>query len=108
MNIGGHLLENVKFMSNEIQKVESKIGWLSKMVRYWIQDAVKSHKKGTLHRQLGVPMNKRIPKVLLSHIKSADIGKTVRNPSKTGRRRVKVTGLLKKRAVLAHTLRRFK
>jgi hypothetical protein len=78
------------------------------MARYWIQDAVSKHKKGSLHKQLGVPMNKRIPKRLLSRIKSADIGKTVHNPSRTGKRRVKVTGLLKKRAVLAYTLRRFK
>jgi hypothetical protein len=78
------------------------------MGKYWIKDAVKAHKKGTLHKQLGVPMNKRIPKRLLSRIKSAPLGKTVRNPTKTGCRRVKVTGLLKKRAVLAHTLRELK
>lgn len=78
------------------------------MPKYWIHDAVKAHKKGTLHRQLKVPMDKKIPKRLLSKIKGAEIGKTVRNPSKVGKRRVKVTGLLKKRAVLAHTLRGLK
>jgi len=74
------------------------------MVRYWIQGALRAHKKGSLHKQLGVPQDKRIPKRLLSRIKTAPIGKTIRNPARTGKRRLKVTGLLKKRAVLAHTL----
>jgi len=52
-------------------------------------------------------MDKTIPKSLLSKIKRAEIGDTVRNPTETGKRRVKVTRLLKKRAVLAHILRRF-
>ena len=73
----------------------------------WIQDALSGHAEGSLHRQLGVPKDKTIPKSLLAKIKRAEIGDTVRNPAKTGKRRVKVTGLLKKRAVLAHTLRRF-
>jgi len=76
--------------------------------KLWIQDAVSKHKKGTLHKQLGVPNSKKIPKSLLTKIKHAKIGKTVKNPSKTGKRRVKVTRLLKKRSVLAHTLRRLK
>lgn len=76
--------------------------------KLWIQDALKKHKKGTLHRQLGVPQDKKIPKSLLARIKRTDVGKTVKNPTKTGKRRIKITGLLKKRAVLAHTLRGFK
>lgn len=76
--------------------------------KLWIQDAIKKGKKGSLHRQLGVPQGKRIPKSLLAKIKSMEIGGTVKNPTKTGKRKVKVTTLLKKRAVLAHTLRRFK
>lgn len=75
------------------------------MVKYWIQKSLKKHKRGSLHKQLGVPMDTKIPKALLTRIKNADIGKTIKNPSKTGKRRIKVTGLLKKRAVLAHTLR---
>jgi len=78
------------------------------MARYWIQDALRRHKRGSLHRQLEVPNGKRIPMRLLSKIKSAEVGKTVTNPTKTGKRKVKVTGLLKKRAVVAHTLRKFK
>lgn len=76
--------------------------------KYWIQDAVKKGKKGSLHRQLGVPKNKTIPKALLNKIKATPIGKKIKNPAKTGKRRVKVTRLLKKRAVLAHTLRELK
>jgi len=72
----------------------------------WIQKALK--KKGALHKQLGIPANAKIPKTLLAKIKSAPIGKTVKNPTKVGKRKFKVTGLLKKRAVLAYTLRKFK
>jgi len=75
------------------------------MVTKWIQKALKKHRKGSLHRQLKVPQDKKIPKALLTKIKNAEIGDTVRNPSSTGKRKVKVTGLLKKRAVVAHTLR---
>jgi len=76
------------------------------MTKLWIQKATRKHKKGSLHKQLQVPQSKNIPKALLSRIKSAPIGKTVHNPSKTGKRRIKVTDLLKKRVVLAHTLRK--
>ena len=72
----------------------------------WIQHALKGHKKGSLHKQLGIPQTKTIPKTLLNRIKSAKVGKTIKNPTKTGKRRIKITGLLKKRAVLAHTLRK--
>jgi len=78
------------------------------MVNYWIQSALRRHKRGSLHRQLEVPNGKRIPTGLLEKIKSAEVGKTVTNPTKTGKRRIKVTGLLKKRVVVAHTLRGFK
>ena len=76
--------------------------------KYWIQNAVSKHKKGSLHRQLGVPKDKKIPKSLLARIKKTEIGNTVKNPCKTGKRKMKVTPLLKKRAVLAYTLRSFK
>jgi len=77
------------------------------MAKYWIQRALKKHKKGSLHRQLGVPQDKTIPKSFLTRVKNTQIGKTAKNPSKTGKRRVKVTHLLKKRVVVAHTLREF-
>jgi hypothetical protein len=31
----------------------------------WIQDALSKHKKGALHRQLGIPENQKIPVMLL-------------------------------------------
>lgn len=77
------------------------------MAKKWIQKALKHSKEGSLHRQLGIPKSEKIPKTLLTRIKSAEVGKTIRNPSKTGDRKIKVTPLLKKRAVLAHTLREF-
>jgi hypothetical protein len=70
----------------------------------WIQQALRKQKKGSLSRQLGIPEEKNIPVTLLNKIKAADIGDTVKNPCETGKSRVKVTRLLKKRAVLASTL----
>ena len=74
--------------------------------RYWIQSAIK--KKGALSRQLGIPIKKNIPISLLERIRNAKIGSTITNPTKTGKRRIKVTRLLKKRAVLALTLKRLR
>lgn len=80
---------------------------MGKRRKFWIKDAIKPKKEGALHTQLGVPKSKTIPKTLLGEIKRTDIGKTVTNPTKTGKRRIKGTRLLKKRAVLAYTLREF-
>jgi hypothetical protein len=74
--------------------------------KFWIQKAVK--KKGTLSRQLQIPEKENIPKTLLREIKKTPIGKTIRNPTKKGKRRIKVTRLLKKRAVLGLTLKEIK
>ena len=74
--------------------------------RYWIQRAIK--KPGALSRQLGIPIKKNIPISLLKKIRNAKIGSTITNPTKTGKRRIKVTRLLKKRAVLALTLKRLR
>ena len=65
-------------------------------------------KKGVLSRQLGIPEKKNIPITLLNRIASAPIGATIKNPTKTGKRRIKVTSKLKKRAVLARTLKRIR
>jgi len=69
----------------------------------WIQKAIKE--KGALHRQLGIPKNKKIPKTLLDKIIEAKAGDTITNPTKTGKRRIKVTRELERRAILARTLR---
>jgi len=71
--------------------------------KLWIQEAVK--KPGALSRQLEIPIEKDIPKRLLQKISKAKIGTVVKNPTKTGKKKIKVTPLLKKRAVLALTLK---
>ena len=69
----------------------------------WIQKA--KIKKGALHSQLSVPQNKDIPVTLLKKIKSATTGRTISNPTKTGKRRIKVTTLLKRRVNFALNVR---
>jgi rubrerythrin len=61
--------------------------------------------KGQLHRQLDIPEDQKIPKSYLKKIKETPIGKTAENPTKTGKRSIKVTRQLKQRATLAHTAR---
>ena len=78
------------------------------MPKKWIQKALKKRKEGSLHRQLDVPQSKTIPKTLLNEIKSTPVGEKVHNPTLVGKKIVKVTGLLKKRAVLAKTLRKMR
>jgi hypothetical protein len=67
----------------------------------WIQEAGDHRHRGALHSQLGVSQEERIPKTLLQKIKSAKIGSHIKNPTKTGTRRIAVTSLLKKRANFA-------
>jgi len=71
--------------------------------KLWIKSAI--GKKGSLSRQLGIPEEQNIPTSLLSKIKTAKIGSTVKNPTGIGKKRFKVTRLLKQRSVLAHTLK---
>lgn len=71
----------------------------------WMSRAL-GKKRGALRRQLQMPKDKRIPKTLLEEIVDADIGDTIRNPTKIGEQRIKVTKLLKQRAVPALTARR--
>ena len=74
--------------------------------RKWIQKAVK--KLGALSRQLNIPKEKNIPTTLLKKINSAKVGTTIKNPTKTGRRKIKVTRKLKWRASLALRLKNYK
>lgn len=62
-------------------------------------------KPGALHRALGIPQGQTIPKTLLERIKAAKVGSVITNPTRTGKRRIKVTAKLKRRAVLAWTMR---
>ena len=65
-------------------------------------------KKGALSRQLGIPIKDNIPMTLLNKIIKAKAGDTIKNPTKSGKRRIKVTRLLERRSILARTLKRFK
>ena len=72
----------------------------------WIK---KAHiKKGALSKQLHIPEKENIPMGLLNKIVSAKAGETIRNPTKTGKRRIKVTRLLERRAILARNLKRMR
>lgn len=67
----------------------------------------KAHlKKGALSRQLGIAEKKDIPMTLLNKIVRAKAGDTITNPTRTGKRRIHVTRLLERRAILARTLKR--
>lgn len=71
------------------------------MPKYWIQTVVRNKNKGALHRQLGIPEKQRIPRALIETIVSSETGKVIKNPTKTGRKRIKVTRLLKRRSLFA-------
>ena len=73
------------------------------MVKKWMRKV--AIRKGTLSRQLGIPIEDNIPITLLRAIQNAKIGSTIKNPTKTGKAHIKVTRLLKRRAVLAITLK---
>jgi len=67
----------------------------------WIQDVVEPRERGRFHKQLGISVKARIPKTLVKKIVATDIGETVQNPTKVGKRRIKVTRLVKQRANFA-------
>ena len=73
------------------------------MAKKWMRKV--AIKKGSLSRQLDIPIEDNIPITLLKAIRDAKIGSTIKNPTKSGKPRIKVTRLLKKRAVLAITLK---
>lgn len=70
--------------------------------KYWIP---KNIKKGALSHQLGIPESAVIPIGLLSDIKHAEIGTTIHNRYNIGKPVIKITKLLKQRAVMSHTLK---
>lgn len=76
--------------------------------KQWIQEAIRKGRKGALSRQLGIPVKDNIPVALLRAIKYADIGETIHNPTTKGKVWIKVTKLLKKRAVLVMALKGLK
>ena len=71
----------------------------------WIQSA--KLKEGALSRQLSIPISENIPVTLLKAIRDAEIGTIINNPTKMGKQEIPVTPLLKRRVVLALTLKSF-
>jgi len=69
----------------------------------WIQKV--KPKKGVLSKQLGIKEKDNIPMSLLNKIIKAKAGQTIRNPTKTGKRKIKVTRLLERRSILARNLK---
>ena len=76
--------------------------------KYWIKKALRRHKPGSLSRQLEVPIKDNIPFSLLEKIRRTPIGTTITNPTKSGKRRIKVTKLLKQRAVMTLNLKKIR
>jgi len=62
-------------------------------------------KKGSLSKQLKIPEKENIPKKLLDKIVAAKAGDKITNPTRTGKRKIKVTRLLERRSILARNLK---
>lgn len=77
---------------------------IRKLKRKFIRKAIK--KPGSLSRQLDIPIEKDIPITLLKKIAAAKAGQTIINPTKQGKKRIKVTRLLERRAIFAITLKK--
>jgi hypothetical protein len=73
----------------------------------WLGEAMGS-KPGALHQQLSISPDTKIPKELLVAIQRADTGEVIKNPTKTGRRRYKVTTLMQRRVNPVLTARKFR
>ncbi len=63
-------------------------------------------KPGALSKMLGIPVEDNIPFTLLEKIRKTPIGETIKNPTQKGRQTIKVTKLLKQRAVLGQNAKR--
>jgi len=75
--------------------------------RKWMQEAL-GRRPGALRRQLGIPKEAKIPKTLLVKIAKADVGTLIANPAATGKRRYRVTRLMKRRVMPVLTAARFR
>lgn len=72
------------------------------MVRKWIQKAI--HRPGSLHKDLEISKEKKIPSTLLNAIIKAEAGDTIKNPTSKGKKKIKVTRKLEQRAILVRNL----
>jgi hypothetical protein len=76
------------------------------MVKRWIQRAIV--RPGTLSKALDIPDKENIPVTLLKRIVKASSGDMIKNPTKIGRKRIKVTRSLERKAILALNLKKMK
>lgn len=76
------------------------------MAKNFIQKAIK--KPGALRKTLWVPMGKKVSKSFMDRIMKGTEGKVIKNPTKTWKKSIKVTPLLKKRVSLAETLNKLR
>ena len=66
----------------------------------WIHEATEHMQKGALHKQLGIPASKTIPKKTLQEVVKTEAGKKVN--------KITVTPLLKKRSQFVLNIRQKK
>lgn len=77
------------------------------MAKKWIQEALKGSKHAwSLSAMLDIPKEKNIPMTLLKKIVDTPIGETIKNPTKTGKSRIKVTKKLKQKVLFAHNVKK--
>jgi len=74
----------------------------------WIRKALSNKKQGALSRQLGIPVEENIPISVLTVIRDSPINSEAYITYKGKTKKMKVTPLLKRRAVLALTLKRIR
>ncbi|MCF7910446.1 hypothetical protein K9L16_02115 [Candidatus Pacearchaeota archaeon] len=71
-----------------------------------IQKAI--HRPGKLHKELGIPKDEKIPMSLLNTIINAKVNQVIKNPTKIGNKKIKVTQGIEHRAILARNLKQLK
>jgi|TARA_Y100000310_G_scaffold179723_1_gene179692 hypothetical protein len=74
------------------------------MVRRWIQRAI--IRPGSLSRALEIPKGEKIPSSLLKRIVKASSGDVIKNPTGVGKKKIKVTRSLERKAILALNLKK--
>lgn len=73
----------------------------------WIQEALKGSKRAwSLSAMLDIPKKKNIPMTLLKKIVNTPIGETIKNPTSTGKKRIKITKKLKQKAIFAYNVKK--
>ncbi len=95
------------FLKKNVSKTEALAVAKKYMQEKWIQGVTeeKEFKGGSLRERLDIPADKTIPKTLEQKIVDAPIGTTIKNPTKTGKKQIKVTKKLKAKANFALNIR---